>query len=52
MNKYSYACLELRLKLKNDSVAQVKIPFEHYKDAYEYLEKHYDRTFHSKCWIE
>ena len=48
---YSYACMELRLKLK-DSVAQVKIPFNTYDDAYAYLEKNYDRAFYSKCWIE
>ena len=48
---YFYACMELRLKLK-DSVAQVKIPFNTRDDAYTYLEKNYDREFYSKFWIE
>ena len=52
MKKYKYACLELRMRLKNNMVAQVKIPFSCKRDAQDYLVAHYDKKFHSRGWIE
>jgi len=49
--KYTYACFELKIELK-DAVAQVKIPFENEYKALEYIYTHADGSFHSKCWLE
>jgi len=53
MKKYKYACLELNVKLQDESkVACVKIPFDDEREAWEYLCTHYDADFHSNYWIE
>ena len=46
-----YACLELKEKTKNHDWI-VRIPFESREKARDYIETHFDREYHSKCWTE
>ena len=46
-----YACLELKKKTKDHNWI-IRIPFQKREDARDYIEKNFDREFHSKCWTE
>ena len=46
-----YACFELRLEFK-DYLNQIKIPFSSRREAEDYIDKHFDISFHKKAWVE
>ena len=51
MNKYVYACFELRIDVKDFDI-NVKIPFDSDVDAIRYVYEHADGNFHKRIWLE
>ena len=51
MNKYTYACFELNIDVKDHDI-NVKIPFDDEVDALKYIYTHVDGSFHKRVWLE
>ena len=51
MKRYTYACFELRINVKDYDI-NVKIPFDNDVDALTYIDKHLDGSFHKRVWLE